>query len=351
MIKLSCVTKQYLYGARVIDALDMEIKDGEIIAVLGDTGSGKTTFIKVASAVEDCEGEVLLDGKPMTQKTDDTIVLFDDLALFDNKNFYYNLAFPLAIRGYDAETIEERVYFAADRLGITACLKDKVKKSTLLDRKRLGVARLLLRDAKAVFVDDITSGLSASEAKIILDEIRPILINFAKRGASVVYSTPSRDETKAISDRVVVLHYGEVKQIGSYDEIYSHPANVWAGEAVDEFFAFEEARLERVDGKLELIFKGEEQEYILPATSFEGRVIEDFVGSKVYVGWHGEDYDIDGARKEEVEYSYRLGDKYVNVTKSGKKIVCDKKFDEVGTLPNIEKAYLFDFANENSITK
>lgn len=351
MIKLSCVTKQYLYGARVIDALDMEIANGEIIAVLGDTGSGKTTFVKVASAVEDCEGEVLLDGKPMTQKTDDTIVLFDDLALFENKNFYYNLAFPLAIRGYDRETIEERVYSAADRLGITACLKDKVKKSSLLDKKRLGVARLLLRDAKAVFVDDITSGLTAYEAEIILGEIRPILTDFAKRGASVIYSTSNREEAKAIADRVVVLHYGEVKQIGRYDEIYSHPANVWAGEAVDGFFAFEEARLERVDNELRLVFKGDEQDYVLPASAFEGRVVEDFVGSKVYVGWHGEDYDIDGARKEKVSYSFRLGDKFVNVTESGRRTVCATKYDEVGTLPDLKKAYLFDFANENSITK
>ena len=347
MITLNGVTKQYLYGAQVLGALDMEIKDGEIIAVLGDERSGKTTFIKVVSAVEDCDGEILLDGKPMTQKTDDTIVVFDDLALFAGKTFKYNLAFPLAIRGYDKQEIESRVTTAAERLGIVACLNDKVRKASLIDKKRLAIARLLIRDAKAVFVDDITQGLSAEESKIILGELQPILVDFARKGASVVYSTASREEAMSIADRIVVLHYGEVKQIGTCDEIYAHPENVWAGEAVDEFFAFEEATLERVDGKLKLVFG----DCVLDAGRFDGKLISDYDGKAVYVGWHGEDYAENGEREEQVEYAFRQSDKVVNVTASGKKVVGKQKLDKVCTLPNVEKVFLFDKENENSIEK
>ena len=347
MIKLNGVTKQYLYGAQVLGALDMEIKDGEIIAVLGDDGSGKTTFIKVVSAVEDCDGEVLLDGKPMVKKTDDTIVVFDDLALFEGKTFRYNLAYPLAIRGYDKQEIEARVSAAAERLGIVACLNDKVRKASLIDKKRLAIARLLIRDAKAVFVDDITKGLSAEESRIILGELQPILIEFAKKGASVVYSTASREEAMSIANRIVVLHYGEVKQIGTFDEIYSRPQNVWAGEAVDEFFTFEEAIIKRVDGALKLAFG----DCLLDASRFDGNIIDGFEGKSVYVGWHGEDYLTGGERKEQVEYAYRLGDKFVNVTTSGRKVLAEQKLDEACTLPNLEKAFLFDKENENSIEK
>lgn len=347
MITLNGVSKQYLYGAQVLGALDMEINDGEIIAVLGDEGSGKTTFIKVVSAVEDCDGQVLLDGKPMTRKTDDTIVVFDDLAIFENRKFYYNLAFPLAIRGLDKETIDQKVCDAAERLSIFACLNDKVKKASLLDKKRLAVARLLIRDAKAVFVDDITAGLSASEAEIILGELRPILLDLAKRGTSVVYSTTSREEARAIADRIVVLHYGEVKQIGAYDEIYAHPNNIWAAEAVDECFVFEEATLENVDGKLKLVF--EEGKYALDASRFEGKLVLD--SGKVYVGWHGEDYAESGERVEDVKYSVRLFGGWLNITESGKKVVSKEKQEKVCTLPNVEKAYLFDGQNENSIEK
>ena len=347
MIEIKGVTKQYLYGARVIDALDMEIKDSEIIAVLGDEQSGKTTFIKVVSAVEDCEGEILLDGKPMVQKTNDTIVVFDDLALFENRNFFYNLAFPLSIRKVDEQTINEKVYAAAEKLGIVACLGDKVKKVSLLDKKRLAVARLLLRDAKAVFVDDITSGLSAKDAETILAEIQPILVEFAKRGASVVYSTSSIDEAKSIADRIVVLHYREVKQIGTYDEIYSHPTSVWAGEAVDKFFTFEETVLRRENGALKLLL--EDGKYTLDASTFDGKIIDGFEGKKIYIGWHGKDYAENGERVEKVEYAYRLDDRFVNVTESGRCVVSTAKRDDVCTLPNVEKAFLFDFENENSI--
>ncbi|MBR4800107.1 MAG: ABC transporter ATP-binding protein [Clostridia bacterium] len=347
MIELKGVSKQYLYGAQVLNALDMKIKDGEIVAVLGDEGSGKTTFVKVVSAVEDCDGEVLLDGNPMTQKTDDTIVVFDDLALFENRTFFYNLAFPLTIRGYDKQEISQRVFEAAEKMSIVACLGDKVKKASLIDKKRLAIARLLIRDAKAVFVDDITKGLSANEAQIILDALQPILTDFARRGASVVYSTTSREEARAIADRVVVLHYGEVKQIGAFDEIYAHPQNVWAGEAVDEFFAFEEATLQRADGKLQLTLDG----VTLDASAFEGRVIESFVGGKVYLGWHGEDYAETGERTEDVKYSVRLSSGWLDVTESGRKVVSGQKLDKVCTLPNVNKSYLFDIENENSIEK
>lgn len=347
MITLNGVTKQYLYGAQVLGALDMEIKDGEIIAVLGDEGSGKTTFIKVASAVEDCDGEVLIDGKPMTQKTDDTIVVFDDLALFQSKTFKYNLAYPLTIRGYAKDEIEKRTFAAAERLGIVACLNDKVRKASLVDKKRLAIARLLIRDAKAVFVDDITHGLSAEESKIILGEIQPILVDFAKRGASVIYSTTSREEAKSIADRIVVLHYGEVKQIGDFDKIYACPDNIWAGEAVDEFFTFEEATLKRVEGGLKLVLG----DCLFDADRFDGKLIGDYEGKKIYVGWHGEDYAESGEREEQVKYAFRQSDKIVNVTASGRNVVGKQKLDRVCTLPNVDKCFVFDFENENNIAK
>ena len=349
MIVLNGVTKQYLYGARVLDALDMEIKDGEIIAVLGDEGSGKTTFVKVVSAVEDFEGEILLDGKPMVQKTDDTIVVFDDLALFENRTFRYNLSYPLAIRGYDKAEIQTRVEEAAEKLGVFACLNDKVKSSTLLDKKRLAVARLLLRDAKAVFVDDITNGLCASDAKILLSQLQPILFEFAKREASIVFATPNREEARAIADRIVVLHYGEVKQIGTFDEIYSCPQNIWAGEAVDEHFVFEEAKLESVNGKLQLVFADTNGEYAFDASRFDGAILNGYVGKNVYVGWHGEDYADDAERKEKVNYCLRLENAWLNVAESGKRVLSKEKMQEVCTLPKIDKCYLFDRQNENSI--
>lgn len=94
MIELKGVTKQYLYGARVLGSVELKVDDGGIVALLGDKGSGKTTLLKVAAGVTDCEGEVLISGAPLAKRPDDVLMVFDDLAVFKNRTFYYNLAYP-----------------------------------------------------------------------------------------------------------------------------------------------------------------------------------------------------------------------------------------------------------------
>lgn len=165
MIKLDGVSKQYIYGARVFAPVDMTINDGEIVALLGDELSGKTTFLKVVAGVTDSEGKVLFDGEPLAKKPDDVIMIFDDLALFANRSCYYNLAYPLKIRGANKDEIDKRVKAAAEKVGITASLYFKARKLDSIDKKRLAIARLFLRDFKVALVDDITRGLKKEECK------------------------------------------------------------------------------------------------------------------------------------------------------------------------------------------
>ena len=145
MIKLDGVSKQYLYGARVLFGVDLEVKDGEIVSVLGDEQSGKTTLLKVVAGVTDCEGQVLIDGSPIAKKPDDVIMVFDDLAIFDSRSCYYNLAYPLKIRGLDKAAIDVKVKECAKRVGITAILYERAGKASLIDRKRLALARLFAK--------------------------------------------------------------------------------------------------------------------------------------------------------------------------------------------------------------
>lgn len=186
MIKLDGVSKQYLYGARVLFGVDLEVKDGEIVSVLGDEQSGKTTLLKVVAGVTDCEGQVLIDGSPIAKKPDDVIMVFDDLAIFDNRSCYYNLAYPLKIRGLDKAAIDVKVKECAKRAGITAILYERAGKASLIDRKRLALARLFLRDCKAVLVDDITRGLDKEEAATLWSEVAPVLVEKAREGKSVI---------------------------------------------------------------------------------------------------------------------------------------------------------------------
>lgn len=354
MIELEGVTKQYLYGARILGSTEMCVDDGEIVALLGDNGSGKTTLLKVIAGVTDCDGKVLIDGNSVAKRPDDVVMVFDDLAVFENRSFYYNLAYPLMIRGYDKADIDKKVKECAERLGIVACLYERVRKMPLIDVKRLAVARLFLRKYRALLVDDITDGLSREEAEELWGEVMPILLEIAKSGVSVIYSTKSLKEALSISDRIAVLHCGELKQLDSAKRIYDAPSNIWAAQATDTHYYFERARLEAENGKLTVVLgvktpNKPSDEYRLDGSAFIGKIAYGYENKQIYVGWHACDFADDGERLEDVAYAVFEDGRYILHTVSDICVESAVKKSRVCTLPKIEKVMLFDFENENSI--
>lgn len=345
MIELKDVSKQYLYGARVLYGVNLTVGDGEIIAVLGDEQSGKTSLLKSIAGVTECEGEVRIVGEKIQDKPDYAIMVFDDLALFENRSCYYNLAYPLKIRGYYKADIDKIVKEAASRMGITAILYDKVKKTSLIDRKRLAIARLLIRDTKAILVDDITRGLDKDEASVLWSEVVPVLVEKAGEGKSIVYATRDKDEALSISDRMVVMHYREIKQIGTCDEIKSNPSNVWAIEAIDKDYHFEKVTLTKGESGLECATK---DGYNIPLAYLDGKVATDYIGREVLAGWRSDCFDVCSARTEKVDYAIREGVGYSLNTCIGR-IKSDKNLESVGTLPRDGAVVLYDAIGENSI--
>lgn len=377
MLELKGVTKQYLYGARVLSAIDTVIRNGEIVAVLGGDGSGKTTFIKTVSGVTESDGTVLLDSKPIRVKTDDVIVMFDDGALFSRKTVYKNLAYPLKIRKIETAEIDSRVKAAAELTGIYPVLYSPVFKLSAVDKKRVSAARLFLRGAKVLMLDQPTAHLEREDAENWWRELALLLIKEKEKGKTVIFTTANADEAVSISDRIIVLHAGEVKQIGTADEISKTPQSVWAAEALDKNYNVEKVLLCEADGKLTLEFEGK---YVLSAEAFRGKIVDGYVGKNVLAGWHGNAFlnengiecafpevktpvsdtednknEVDGAtdranlRKEKVVYSLKEIGGYVMYTESGKKLLSDKLFNQVVTLPDVDNVCLFDAENENSI--
>jgi len=348
MLELKGVSKQYLYGANLFGNLDMQINSSEIISVLGEAGSGKTTLLKMMSACTDYDGQILLDGQEIKTKTNDIIMVFDDLALFENKTYYFNLAYPLLIRGYSKEEIDFRVNKVATKLGIVACLKDKVKKSNLLDIKRLGIARIFLRDAKLILIDDITAGLDKQQAKLLWDEIMPYLVEKSNEGVTIVYSTTDSYEAKSISDRIAVIHYGELKQFDTYDNIIEKPNNIWSIEKLANDYHFEKATLRYENDKLNIVF---EENYAVDASIVKNKIYNGYIDKNIYVGWKTADYLLDSDRKEKVLFSIKGNHGYYLKTETNKLVYSKEKREIVGTLPMIEKVSLFDYENENNIIK
>ncbi len=352
MLSIKGVSKQYLYGAKVFGALDFAIEEGEIVAVYGAEASGKTTLVKMLGAVTECDGQILLDGKEIAAHTDDTIIVFDDLALFERRSGRYNLSYPLKIRGVDKAEIERRVNLAASQMGTVAYLGERVKKLSLLEKKRLALTRILLRDAKLILVDDITNGLDENDAKALWLEVMPLFKRKAKDGCIVIFTTHTRGEALSICDRLMVLNYGEMKQFDTVDEIIANPQSIWSAQAIDEHYHFERATLQMLEGKLTLNFdktSGDKNEKItLDASHLDGKIAKSYIGQKVYVGWNCTAFSSNGERVEDVVLSVRDGQEWINYTSEGI-VVKGDKMQRVCTLPKIECVQLFDFTNENSI--
>ena len=215
----------------------------------------------------------------------------------------------------------------------------------LIDVKRLAIARLLLRDAKNILIDDVTSGLSSAEAGELWTWLAPILLEKARKGATVIYSTSNAEEALLIADRIAVMSGGELKQLDTPKNIYDKPASVWAAQALDRNFHFESATLSK-DGD-NLMLTGDE--FRLDASHIKNSVPASYIGLPILVGWHGTDYAEDDERCEDVAYVVREGDKYVHHTASDARVVLGTKRDRVCTSPKPEKIMLFDAKSENSI--
>ena len=215
MLTLAGFSKQYLYGASLFGGVDATFRDGEIVALTGGAGSGKTSFLKAVAGASDAEGRVLLDGQKIERKTDKVIMVFDDGAVFGMKTVFDNLAYPLKLRGVPAAEAAAAVVAAAEEMGIGACLNMRARRLDAADRRRMSLARLLVRPARLCLVDEPTKGLEKEDAEEVFRDFASAARRLAAGGATVIYSTSSREEAMAASDRIGVLVRGELKQLGS----------------------------------------------------------------------------------------------------------------------------------------
>lgn len=348
MLELIGVTKQYLYGARLFGALDARFGDGEIIAVYGGEGSGKTSLLKTVAGAEEYEGRILLDGEPVKLKSDDTVMVFSDGAVFGWRTVFDNLAYPLKIRKMDKVEIASKVIRAAEKAGIGACLNFRARSLSAAERRRMSLARLFVRDARLVLADEIAAGLNREDAAAVWEDFAPLLQELAAGGATVMYATSDRAEALGISDRIIVLQGGEVKQIGSAEEIRRTPRSVWAAQALDARYNVLKCRLAEENGGLSLVFSDGTR---LGAENMRGHVAESYIGKDVLCGWYPSDCEGGGkgifsgnaATVRRDVRGWLLG------TEEGLYALTDEKKEHISVLPRADGITLFDAANEYSV--
>jgi multiple sugar transport system ATP-binding protein len=224
------LTKLFPGGTRAVDALDLEIGDGEFMVVVGPSGSGKTTVLRIAAGLERAtSGEVWIGDEMMNDvpPMDRNIAMvFQSYALYPHMTVYQNMAFGLKLHGLKKKEIEPRVTSTAQMLGIDELLKRKPSQLSGGQRQRVAMGRAIVREPDAFLMDEPLSNLDAK----LRVEMRAYLATLHQRlQTTTLYVTHDQTEAMTMGDRVAVMRDGQLQQVDTPQQLYDHPVNLFVG--------------------------------------------------------------------------------------------------------------------------
>ena len=221
------VSKRY-GSVTAVDRLELEIRDREFLVLLGPSGCGKTTTLNMIAGLEELsEGDIYFDGQIvnfMPPHKRDVAMVFQSYALYPHKTVRDNIAFGLKMRRYDRAEIGRRVEDAAERLRITHLLDRRPQALSGGQRQRVALGRAMVRQPAVFLMDEPLSNLDAALRVSMRAEIKEL---HRTMRTTFVYVTHDQAEALTLADRIVVMRDGVVQQIGTPDEIYEHPCNVF----------------------------------------------------------------------------------------------------------------------------
>lgn len=227
-IELEHVTKRFGETCAIND-LDIEIGDGEFFVLLGATGAGKTTSLRLVAGLERADaGSVRIDGTDVTgapPAARDVTFVFQQYSLYPNYTVFENLAFPLKAPGrrVPAAEIRERAQWVGERLGITSKFGNRATALSGGEMQRVALGRALMRQPAVHLMDEPLSSLDAKLRESLRRELKTLQ---AELGATLFYVTHDQSEALALADRIGILERGRLLQVGSPEDIYRRPNSV-----------------------------------------------------------------------------------------------------------------------------
>ena len=207
---------------------NLHIKDREFIVFVGPSGCGKSTTLRMIAGLEDIsEGELKIGDVVMNDvapKDRDIAMVFQNYALYPHMSVYDNMAFGLKLRKYDKAEIDKRVKNAAEILGLAQYLERKPAALSGGQRQRVALGRAIVRDAKVFLMDEPLSNLDAKLRVAMRAEIAKL---HRRLETTTIYVTHDQTEAMTMADRIVIMKDGFVQQIGTPQEVYNTPNNVF----------------------------------------------------------------------------------------------------------------------------
>jgi len=227
-IELHHITKSYPDGAVAVKDLSLSIADGEFIILVGPSGCGKSTTLNMIAGLEEISsGELRIGGERVNErapKDRDIAMVFQSYALYPHMTVRGNIAFPLTLAKMKKPQIAEKVAEVAEILDLTALLDRKPSQLSGGQRQRVAMGRAIVRHPKAFLMDEPLSNLDAK----LRVQMRSEIARLQRRlGTTTVYVTHDQTEAMTLGDRVVVMHGGIAQQVGTPDELYQRPANLF----------------------------------------------------------------------------------------------------------------------------
>ena len=239
-------------GVVAVQEFSVDIKDKEFIVLVGPSGCGKSTTLRMIAGLEEIsEGELYIGDRlvnDVAPKDRDIAMVFQNYALYPHMTVYENMAFALKLRHAPKDEIDKKVKEAAEILDITQYLGRKPKALSGGQRQRVAIGRAIVRDPQVMLMDEPLSNLDAK----LRNQMRAELIKLRERiNTTFIYVTHDQTEAMTLGDRIVIMKDGFIQQIGTPQEVFNHPYNLFVATFIGTppMNMFENAKLIKVDGK------------------------------------------------------------------------------------------------------
>ena len=220
------LSKTFADGTQALQGFDLEVKDGELLALVGPSGCGKTTLLRILAGLEvPTTGQVFLDDRDITDsepKDRDLGMVFQNYALFPHLSVFENMAFGLKARGHSSSKTRTIIEPVAQRLGLSDLLKRKPAQLSGGQRQRVALGRLLARNPPIHLLDEPLSNLDAHLRSSTRQELARL---HQEDRRTTLFVTHDQTEAMTLGERICVMRDGRIAQLGTPREIYDCPAN------------------------------------------------------------------------------------------------------------------------------
>lgn len=362
-VGLKNLKKTYENGFEAVKGIDLKIKDGEFMVLVGPSGCAKSTTLRMIAGLEDIsDGEIYIGNKivnDVVPKDRGIAMVFQNYALYPHMTVYDNMAFSLKMNKVPKDKIKEKVTEAAKILDLESVLKRKPKALSGGQRQRVAVGRAIVRNPDVFLFDEPLSNLDAKLRVHMRVEICKL---HKKLKSTMIYVTHDQVEAMTMGDRICVMNKGEIMQVDTPLNLYSYPENKFvAGFIGSPSMNFVQVELINENNSITLKV-GKEELFLYKDIKDK---VKNYIGKKVWLGFRPEDIKLKEGEKGDiirgkVEVIEHMGsESFVHFNFEGNQLIAKLDLEDAVSVKsgdveeftlNMDKCHIFDFESEKNIT-